>query len=180
MTRRPPVKLKLEALRSYALRALSQRGLSVSELRRKLQLKAENSSDIDAVVDSFRTHGFLDDKRLSEGFADSRVQSGSIGEQRVLRDLLKKRIAPGVARQAVSRAYENVDESALIRDFLDRKMRGKNLGEHLKEPKNLASLYRRLRTAGFSSSSSIRVLKSYSAQAEELEAIEPADGEASL
>ncbi len=177
MAQRLQAKLKLEALRSYALRALSQRGLSVSELRGKLHLRAENHADVDAVLDAFQSYGYLDDKRLSEGFADSRAQSGSIGQQRVLRDLLKKRIAPGVAREAVSRAFENVDEPALIREFLERKMRGKNLGEYLKEPKNLASLYRRLRTAGFSSSASIRVLKSYSAHADDLESIERADGE---
>jgi regulatory protein len=177
MTQRLQAKLKLEALRGYALRVLSQRGLSVSELRRKLLLRAETPGDVDAVVDSFQSYGYLDDRRLSEGFADSRAQSGAIGEQRVLRDLLKKRIAPGVAREAVSRAFENVDEPALIREFLARKMRGKNLGEYLKEPKNLASLYRRLRTAGFSSSASIRVMKSYSAQAEDLESIESAEGE---
>ena len=177
MTQRLQAKLKLEPLRSYALRALSQRGLSVSELRRKLHLKAENLADVDAILDSFQSYGYLDDKRLSEGFADSRAQSGAVGGQRVLRDLLKKRIASGVAREAVSRAFENVDEPALIREFLQRKMRGKDLGEYLKEPKNLASLYRRLRTAGFSSSSSIRVLKSYSAHADDLESIESADGE---
>jgi regulatory protein len=177
MTQRLQAKLKLEALRGYALRVLSQRSLSVSELRRKLLLKAETPGDVDAVVDSFQSYGYLDDRRLSEGFADSRVQSGAIGEQRVLRDLLKKRIAPGVAREAVSRAFENVDEPALIREFLERKMRGKNLHEYLKEPKNLASLYRRLRTAGFSSSASIRVMKSYSAQADELESMESPEGE---
>lgn len=179
MTQRLQAKLNPEALRSYALRALSQRGLSVSELRRKLHLRAENPSDVDAIVGSLQSYGYLDDKRLSEGFADSRAQSGSIGEQRVLRDLLKKRIAPGVARQAVSRAFENVDEPALIREYLERKMRGKDLGVYLKEPKNLASLYRRLRTAGFSSASSIRVLKSYSAQADDLESIESAGEESS-
>jgi len=177
MTQRLQAKLKLEALRGYALRALSQRGLSVSELRRKLLLRAETPADVDAVVDSLHSYGYLDDRRLSEGFAGSRAQSGVVGEQRVLRDLLKKRIAPGVAREAVARAFENVDELALIREFLERKMRGKNLGEYLKEPKNLASLYRRLRTAGFSSGSSIRVLKSYSAQADALESIESAEGE---
>ena len=177
MTQRLQAKLKLEALRSYALRALSQRGLSVSELRRKLHLRAENPADVDAVLDAFQSCGYLDDQRLSEGFAESRAQSGAIGQQRVLRDLLKKRIAPGTAREAVTRAFENVDEPALIREYLERKVRGKDLGDYLKEPKNLASLYRRLRTAGFSSSSSIRVLKSYSAHADELESLESADGE---
>jgi hypothetical protein len=39
----------------------------------------------------------------------------------------------------------------------------------LAEPKQLASIYRRLRGAGFSTSASIRVLKRYSEQAEALD-----------
>ena len=57
-------------------------------------------------------------------------------------------------------------------------MRGKILSEYLKEPKNLASLYRKLRVAGFSSPSSIRVLKAYTARANELEETDSAGGEA--
>lgn len=176
MTQRTPTKLNLEALRNYALRALSLRGLSVSELRRKLQMRAETPGDVDAVLESLQSYGFVDDRRLSEGIASARAQSGTIGSQRVLRDLLKKRVSRGVAQEAVSRAFENVDEPALIRSYLERKMRGKNLGEYLKEPKNLASLYRKLRVAGFSSPSSIRVLKGYSSQAEELEGLESGEG----
>jgi hypothetical protein len=57
-------------------------------------------------------------------------------------------------------------------------MRGKNLSEYLKEPKNLASLYRKLRVAGFSTPASIRVLKSFSSRADELEELESGSGEA--
>jgi SOS response regulatory protein OraA/RecX len=178
MTQRSVVRLNQEALRNYALRALSQRGLSVSELRRKLQLRAQATGDVDVVVESLRSYGYLDDQRLSEGIADARAQSGTTGAQRVVRDLLKKRVAPGVARAAVSQAFKNVDEPALIRDYLVRKMRGKNLGEYLKEPKNLASLYRKLRVAGFSAASSIRVLKSFTSRADELEEMESGSGEA--
>jgi regulatory protein len=178
MTQRTLAKLNQEALRNYALRALSQRGLSVSELRRKLQLKAETQSDVDVIVESLRSYGYVDDQRLSEGIAGARAESGTTGAQRVVRDLLKKRVPPAVAREAVSQAFKNVDEQALIRDYLERKMRGKNLSEYLKEPKNLASLYRKLRVAGFSTPASIRVLKSFSSRADELEELESGSGEA--
>jgi regulatory protein len=178
MTQRTAAKLKLDALRNYALRALSQRGLSVSELRRKLRLRAEAPGDVDAVVESLQSYGFVDDRRLSEGIADARAQSGTTGAQRVVRDLLRKQVSPVVAREAVSKAFENVDEPAQIREFLEKKLRGKNLGEYLKEPKNLASLYRKLRVAGFSAPSSIRVLKAFSSRAEELEELDSVSGEA--
>jgi SOS response regulatory protein OraA/RecX len=178
MTQRTVLKLDLDALRNYALRALSMRGLSVSELQLKLKQRAEAPGDVATVLGSLQSYGYIDDQRLSEGIASSRAQGGNTGAQRVVRDLLKKRIPPAVAREAVSQAFKDVDEPALIREYLARKMRGKNLGEYLKEPKNLASLYRKLRVAGFSSPSSIRVLKSYSEHAEELEELDSASGEA--
>jgi regulatory protein len=178
MTQRTLAKLNQEALRNYALRALSQRGLSVSELRRKLQLRADTSGDVDVVVESLRSYGFVDDQRLADGIAGARAESGTTGAQRVVRDLLKKRVSPAVAREAVSQAFKNVDEQALIRDYLERKMRGKNLSEYLKEPKNLASLYRKLRVAGFSAPASIRALKSFSSRADELEELESGSGQA--
>jgi SOS response regulatory protein OraA/RecX len=95
-----------------------------------------------------------------------------------MRDLLRKRVSPAVAQKAVSKAFENVDEPALIRDYLERKMRGKDLGLYLKEPKNLASLYRKLRVAGFSAASSIRVLKAFTSRADELEEMDSASPEA--
>jgi regulatory protein len=178
MRPRTTAKLNLDALRNFALRALSQRGLSVSELRRKLQLRAEAPGDVAAVLESLQSYGYVDDQRLSEGIAGARAQSGTTGAQRVVRDLLKKRVSPAVAQEAVSQAFKDVDEPALIRDYLQRKMRGKNLSEYLKEPKNLASLYRKLRVAGFSSPSSIRVLKAYAAHADELEEMDSESGEA--
>lgn len=178
MTQRTAAKLNLDGLRNYALRALSQRGLSVSELRRKLRLRAATPGDVDTVVESLHSYGFVDDRRLSESIADARVHGGTTGAQRVVRDLLRKQVSPSVAREAVSKAFKNVDEPALIRDYLERKLRGKKLSEYLKDPKNLASLYRKLRVAGFSSPSSIRVLKTFSAQADELEELDSVSGEA--
>jgi regulatory protein len=69
----------------------------------------------------------------------------------------------------VDAAYKDTDEVTLIEGFLARKYRGKNLKTLLAEPKHLASAYRKLRTAGFGSSTSIRVLKKFAAAAEEIE-----------
>ena len=62
----------------------------------------------------------------------------------------------------------------MIEEYLARKFRATNLPIYLQDEKKLASVYRRLRTAGFSSGASIRVLKRYAAQAEELEGLEDA------
>ena len=64
---------------------------------------------------------------------------------------MARRVAPTLARKAADAAYSEVDEVALIEKFLGRKYRGKNLGELLADQKHLASAYRKLRLAGFSS-----------------------------
>jgi regulatory protein len=98
---------------------------------------------------------------------------------RVLRDLRQRRVAPQVAEQAANRAFEGVDEVALIEQFLERKYRNKPLATLREDPKELASAYRRLRYAGFSSGNSIRVLKRYASEAEALESLESPEGEGS-
>jgi regulatory protein len=60
----------------------------------------------------------------------------------------------------------------MIGKFLERKYRGKDLRELFREEKHVASAYRRLRTAGFSSANSLRVLKRHASQASDLEAME--------
>ena len=82
---------------------------------------------------------------------------------------MARRVAPAVAKQAAEAAFEGADEVAMIEAFLKRKYRGKDLGALLKEEKHLASAYRKLRTAGFSTGNSIKVLKLHAAQAELLE-----------
>ena len=95
-----------------------------------------------------------------------------LGKTRVLRDLMARRVAPAVAKEAVDAAFEGVDEIAMIEAFLARKYRGKDLGALLQEQKQLASAFRKLRGAGFSTGNSIRVLKRYAAEAERLEELE--------
>jgi len=156
-----PKKLDADALWHYALRILGQRAQSVGELRQKLSRRAVSTVDLNTAMAKLREYDLIDDEKFSEAFASARLQNQGFGRFRVLRELRSKRVAPIVAEGAVEKTFASTDESALIRQFLDRKYRGKNLPEFLKEEKNLASAYRRLRTAGFSSSGSLSVLKNY-------------------
>ena len=114
-----------------------------------------------------REYGFADDKKYSETFATSRLQNQGFGQFRVLRELRSKRVSEEVAKKAVERAFSGTEEIQLIEEFLARKLRGKNTAEFLKDQKNLASVYRRLRVAGFSSSGTLTVLKRYANAVEE-------------
>jgi regulatory protein len=166
---RSPKLLDREGLLGYAGRALASRGLSLNELRTRLQRRAARKEDVAQVIANLKEAGFLNDRRLADAVATWRRENQGVGKTRVMRDLMSRRIAPAVAREAVDTAYSGVDEMVLIQSFLERKYRGKNLGELLADQKHLASAFRRLRLAGFSSGNSIRALKRYAAQADQLE-----------
>jgi len=170
--KRKPKKLDREHLTNYAVRALGGRAHSAGELRDKLSRRADRPEDIDAVLAKLREFGYLNDQRFAENFASARLENQGFGKMRVLRELRQRRVAPKLAEQVTEKAFEDTNETDLIQAFLRRKYRGKDLGPFLAEEKNLASAFRRLRYAGFSSGASIRVLKQYASQAEELESME--------
>lgn len=165
-------KLGADGLWDYALRSLDRRAFSIAELRRKLSLRAESPAVVNQVMAKLKEYKMLDDKRFAEIYASSRLEGQSFGASRVLRDLRAKRVSPTEAEQAVKEVYAHTEEFDLASNYLVRKLRGKNLREYLGEEKHLLSAFRRLRTAGFSSGVSMKVLKSYSRRAEELPEIE--------
>lgn len=170
--RKQAAPLDAAALKDLAVRLLMGRPFTTAELRRKLTPRATSPADVDQVIAQLKDYGYLDDARFAEHFAGSRAASGRFGAQRVLSDLLKKRVASSTARRAVTDAYSGLDEIAQVEQFLERKYRGKDLAALLQDPRQLASAYRRLRTAGFPSGASIRVLKRYADAAEALEELE--------
>jgi len=172
MAFRTPKPLDIEGLMNYAAKALSVRGYTVSELKTRLKKRAARVEDIDVVLGRLKDAGVVNDRRFAGSFAEWRRESQGLGKTRVMRDLMARRVAPAVAKEAVDAAFEGIDEIPMIEAFLKRKYRGKNLGTLLQEQKELASAFRKLRGAGFSTGNSIRVLKRYAAEADQLEEIE--------
>jgi regulatory protein len=172
MPRKAATPLDIAGLMAYAARTLASRAQTVSELRTKLRRRAARLEDVDAVIARLKDAGYLNDRRFAESFATWRRENQGLGKSRVMRDLMARRVAPAVAQQAAETAYREVDEIAMIENFLERKYRGKDLGTLLREEKHLASAYRKLRAAGFTVGNSIRVLKRYAAEAERLEEME--------
>jgi regulatory protein len=156
---------------------LGGRGYSMGELREKMRPRAEQPESIDAVLARLKEAGYVDDRKFAENYAATRLENQGFGKMRVLSDLRRRRVAPKLAEQVTERTFQATDETELVEAFLKRKFRGKQLGPFLKDPKNLAAAYRRLRYAGFSAGGSIGVLKRYARQAEELEGLETEERE---
>lgn len=171
-----PRRLGAEALWNYALRVLAGRACSAGELRQKLLGRAERAEDAAPILARLKEYGYLDDRRFAENFSAARLENQGLGKARVLSDLRKRRVAPGLAEKAVGKVYGEADETRLIQDYLSRKYRNTPLASWLAEPKHLAAAYRRLRIAGFTGANSIRVLRGYATDAELLEGLEEAEG----
>ena len=151
----------------YALRVLGQRAHSTAQIRQKLSRRAESTEAVAAVMAKLREYSFIDDQKFSDLFAASRLQNDGFGRIRVLQDLRTRQVASTTAEQAVAKAFEGTDENALVQQFLARKYRAVDLKIFLQEEKNMASAYRRLRMAGFSSAASLAALRRYNHRTEE-------------
>jgi hypothetical protein len=121
--------------------------------------------------------GYLDDRRYAEGFASARLANEKLGRTRVIQDLRQRRVAPSLAERTVHKVYKDVDEEALIEDFIRRKYRLAPREGLFREDKDLAAAYRRLLRAGFRSGEIIRVLKRFARNPDLLDTFEPPEEE---
>ena len=149
--------LTSEGLWNYALRALGGRAHSAGEMREKLNRRAENPEDVERVLARLRDSRYLDDRLFAEGYATARLANERFGKTRVLQDLRHRRVAPALAEKTVQAVYQDVDESALIEEWIRRKYRTTPREGLFQEEKDLASAYRRLLRAGFRTGEIVRV-----------------------
>ncbi len=142
-----PKPLSEDGLYQYALKALAARARSTGELRRMLERRAARKADAAQVLGRLKESGYLNDQKFAQSYAAWRLENQRLGRFRVERDLRARLVAPRLAERAVEETYRNVDEGRLLREHLARRLR------HSGPPKDrraLASLYRHLLGAGFS------------------------------
>ncbi len=173
MEERKVRRLAADALWSYALKVLAGRAHSTGELREKLRRRAERLEDVDGILARLKEHGYLDDRRYAEGFASARLANEKLGRARVIQDLRQRRVAPALAESTVRKVYQNVDEEALIEEWVRRKYKSAVRDGLFQEDKDMASAYRRLLRAGYRSGAILSVLKRFARNPELLDAFEP-------
>lgn len=163
-----PKKLTEQDLFDHAVKLLAARASATEELRAKLRMRAAKPSEVDAVITRLKDIGYLDDERYAESFAAARRENDGFGKFRVLMDLRKHRVAPQLAEQAVEKTFEGTSEAELVDQFIERRM-GSIAAGGVEDPRKIATAYRKLRRAGFSSGIVIAALKRYAARPEEIE-----------
>jgi regulatory protein len=158
-------KLAAEELFEYAVKALGARSYSTADLSAKLRLRAAHLPDIEATIARLKDIGYLDDSRYADSFASSRVANDGFGRMRILMDLQAHRVPRELAEGAVEKALTGLTEAEQIQAYIERRMPSLVLDDERK----LASAFRRLRRAGFSTSPVLAALKRIAAKPDMIE-----------
>lgn len=164
-----PRKLASEELFEYAVKCLGTRAYSTGDLRSKLLLRAADPSGVSAVINRLKEIGYVNDERFAENFAQSRVENDGFGRMRILSDLRARRVSGKMAELAVEQALDGRSESELIQAWIERRMPSISKRGPIEDDRVLASAYRRLRRAGFTSSAILAALKQRAARPESIE-----------
>ena len=173
MESKQPRRLDAAHLWEYALRVLGGRAYSIGELREKLRRRAAQAADLDPILARLKENGYLDDRRFAESYASARLSTEKFGRRRVLNDLRQRRVAPALAERTVRQVYQDVNDEALIEDWVRRKFRLAPREGLFQEDKDMASAYRRLLRAGFRTGDIVRVLKRFAKNPDLLDSFEP-------
>lgn len=128
-----------------ALRWLTIRERTESELRLKLKRKGFEPSEIDAAIERVRNLGYLDDVRFARGRAQALLGRGKLGPRGVAARLAAAGVTREQAKEAVQEAMSERDELELARAALKKKRVDRD------DPKSRARAARFLLARGFSS-----------------------------
>ena len=101
----------VKSLRQRALEYLGKREYSYHELGQKLKTYAEENDDIGAILEDFKTRGWLSDKRFTDQLVHARQVK--FGASKVANELRQKGVADDLVRDAVEKLKENELENAL-------------------------------------------------------------------
>jgi regulatory protein len=152
-----PRQLETEAeMYDVAVRALMRRAHSVHEMKQKLERRSDNKLLVQVVMARLKENGMIDDARYAKQIARQRTEGRKQGKFRVARDLRARGVPDSHIDAALKESAEQNDESATVRQRIERKLRSSR-GEI--DEKKMASIYSSLLRAGFSADVVRRELK---------------------
>ncbi|MFY3385395.1 recombination regulator RecX [Paracidovorax sp. MALMAid1276] len=129
------------SLKGRALRLLSQREHSRTELQRKLAPHVQEGDNLAAVLDELQAQDFISDTRVVESVLHRRA--GRLGAARIRQELQAKGLAPEAVQQAVAQLQPSELERA-------REVWRRKFGAPAAGPQGRAKQMRFLLTRGFS------------------------------
>src|SRR5215471_8322011 len=159
-------------LYEYAVGALARRMRTVAELKRLLRQKVEANTEfgqtlVELIIRRLKDHGYLNDAKYAASYSSFRRDNEKFGRRRVITDLKVKGVHGDLIEQAVSAAYDDVNEERQARAYLKRKRL-----EKPKDQKQVARIFRQLMRAGFGSRTILTILKKWDVDDDTLTALE--------
>ena len=139
------------------LKMLARRELSEAQLRQRLARKRFGEADIDEAVSRLRRERALDDRRVALACARTEVRLRQRGRTRVARQIEALGIAREIARAAVSEVFAELDETELLAQALEKRLRR---GESLEDSAAARRVHRYLIAQGFEPSRVAALVKS--------------------
>ena len=124
---------------------LGRRELSVKQLRDRLLDRDHTLEDVDRAIALLLENRALDDARVAAAFVRTALKVKGRGRLRIRRELQHMGIDADVAGQALADAFGDVDERALVRQALAKKLRGKKITT----PADYARAFQHLARQGF-------------------------------
>ena len=155
-------------LLEYAVKSLASKMKSERDLRQRMRDRAEPGEAgveaMDAVIVKLKELGYLSDERFAADYTRMRQENEKFGKRRVQQGLMQKGIATELTNKTLTAAYDEVDEVALAKQYVERKRMKKPEGD-----KEVARAMRRLVGAGFSVGTVWKVLRGWGAEVEEVD-----------
>jgi len=134
-------------LYARAIKLLSNRPFSTSELKKKLLQHTSEESLVRSALDQLISHGYLDDREFIEGYIHSRRRSKHYGRQRIELELRLKGLDSSLVAEMLEQFYPPDEDQLELRRTLEKKLLG--LSPPM-DAKKLAKLYNYLLRQGFS------------------------------
>ena len=142
---------------SRALRWLTARELSESQVRSRLTDAGYNEAAISDAIHQLVNNRTLDDRRAAAAVARTEARVRRHGPRRVMGKLMSMDIDRDLAKEIITELFGEEDEAQLLETTLDRRLRGKP--ERLKDPNERRKLVAYLVRQGFSVSASTSAVR---------------------
>jgi regulatory protein len=140
------------------LHMLARRELSTRQLRERLIDREHDRADVDRAIEHLLEAGSLDDARMARAYVQTALKVKGRGRLRIQRELQQMGIEKDVAAEALAAAFGEVDERSLVRNALQKKLRGQTT---LDTPAEYARLYAFLVRQGFAPAVVSAALRQY-------------------
>ncbi len=146
----------IKRARNRALRYLSYRDRSESEMRTYLAGKDFLQPIIDQTVSYLTDLGYINDARFARLWGRMRIEGKQFGKFRLQQDLRQKGLNPELIEETLRELYGDVDEVDLARTSAEKKLKG---WKHLEKTRQKRRLAQFLQRRGFSGETIYRVME---------------------